>query len=471
MADRQDVDFSIWRERFRALTQTIIETIQHEMFATEVGKPFQCLLKCLHAFGQGQFNFFYDGFGPQEHYRLGLSREFHPNYVFKVILDQMAIDFEVIRRASQQRIFGSNEMRQTLEVADKLAWKALQPVVGPDKLVKRAGMTVMAYFEKSPSIRIIPYAPLALVGFPFTARTVVQDYLTIAHEIGHYVYRHGRLADGKLLPKKLDWRLIEMGCSKWVRKWREEIFADVYGCLVGGPVIALASQDLALQSSLNPYPESAIGDYHIYGELITDDGEHPVAVIRPYICTKTLKAMGMASVADRLNTRWAALPQVEEVTTFPAHYSNTGFGDIEVGLGRMEVEEVVSEVLKLLPDPRSEGWSRWSGGSQRDAEDVEKLYTIFKERLPRLVAGVNVPDTLARDPSDEELARLWQTWLEQEQFFPGFPPALQPPPSPTEIEPGKASKLEYLEQEPRYTWIHILHANGWATKIGNHEGG
>ncbi len=93
------------------------------------------------------------------------------------------------------------------------------------------------------------------------------------------------------------------------------------------------------------------------------------------------------------------------------------------------------------------------------------MYDGFDNRLSTLTANITIPAL-----PDENLTDLWQAWVDAEQFFPGIPPNNQAPPPPTEIEPGKVNKLEHLEDEPRYTWIHVFHAGGWATKIGTHGG-
>ncbi|NJN55367.1 MAG: hypothetical protein HC804_11780 [Anaerolineae bacterium] len=57
--------------------------------------------------------------------------------------------------------------------------------------------------------------------------------------------------------------------------WLEEIFADVYGCLVAGPVMAYDFQELSLDNK----------------DFNEDDGEHPLAAIRPFIYTQVLRTL------------------------------------------------------------------------------------------------------------------------------------------------------------------------------------
>ena len=464
-------DFTIWKDRFEAIDATIDDLLQQSEFTLPEGQPFRGLLERLRAFAQDQFNFFYDGFGAHQTYHLVPSREFHPEYVFKVTLEQVTTDLEFIRRASNQRLSSSETMQQALDTADKLAWLALSPVLGSDGLIQDENIAVISYFEKEPTIRILPYAPVALVGFPLTARLQPRDYLSIAHEIGHYVYRHGRLADGRSIPQVLGWRLLEMGCAQWSRQWKEEIFADVYSCLVAGPLIGLTAQDLARQASITPLLESP-KDYRIYGELTEDNGVHPVGAVRPYIYTTVLRAMDLDDVADKLDANWNNIPRVKEVTEFTPHVFNTGYerDSVDIDYARHEVEETAEEVLNLLPNPHSNVWERWSGDPDEQVENVTELYGSFNDRLPDLVAAVNLPSPSFLNLPTEELSTLWANWVEKAQLFPGFP-AGQPPRSPVAIEPGRAHKLEYVERDPNYTWIKVLHAGGWATKIGNHGQG
>jgi hypothetical protein len=492
------------------------------------------LAECLVEFAEKQFGFFYDGFvgsdldeGRPKHkdFLLNHSREFPPEYVFRVTLDQVAEDLEVIRRAADQR--RSEIVAQSLKKADKLVWSALKPVVGPGKLVddeeppetpkpvtdeKLPKTTVLSYFQKSASIRVVPYAPVALIGIPFAAASVPRDYLAIPHEVGHYVYRHGKVrinGELKSIPQVLGRRLLEqvernqdkeraiLGKELWnqlnpeydpdnpkldppvpspryVRRWKEEIFADVYGCLVGGPIAALSFRDLMLQSSR--YAVIQTPAEYLYGQFTEDDGVHPVPVLRPYVYTMTLRVIdglqhgNLWQWADVLDKQWQAFPQVQEDTEFRTRYAGPAPQYISVAKTLMEVYRVVNEVLNLLPiDDFAK--SRWSG--LEDPEKVDTLYKQFEE------TGVEelINSTVLRPAKLKCSTDLWENWVKQENFFPGIgkPPQETEPGSPDKlipvpIDPGKAQRLEELEQEPRYTWNHIFLAGGWNTK-GNGTSG
>jgi hypothetical protein len=167
----------------------------------------------------------------------------------------------------------------------------------PDKLP-----TAVTYFQKSPDIRVIPYAPVALVGIPYSCQQLPRDLLAVPHEVGHYVFSHGTLgygtADEKPLRKYLLDRLgqivpKESRDYRRLSRWLEETFADVYGACVAGPVMALDFQDLQLHTGRERF--------------ITDDNDHPVPVLRPKIHLQVLRKRdpgGWAAWADVLQRNW-----------------------------------------------------------------------------------------------------------------------------------------------------------------------
>jgi hypothetical protein len=544
------VDMKAWENRRNALWGTTqdqpgaikellrreipfeVEMNERSMSAASESDPdllnLKTLAHCLGNFVEKQFEFFYDGFGEHEKYKLNESLEFPPEYVFKVTLDQAAEDLEVIRRVADQRRF--EEMAKRLKEADKLVWSALKPVIGPGKLVGNEAppeapealkpyekkllpeTNAMSYFQKAASIRVIPYAPVALIGIPFTATMVPRDYLSIPHEVGHYVYRHGKVrvdknghivdrvdkGELKAIPQVLGRKLSEQperdqelerkvlgtilseqaleeqqqkqrleltGSSpRYIRRWKEEIFADVYGCLVGGPVAALSIRDVMLQSSRSRVIETP-GEY-FYGQFTEDDGIHPVPLLRPYVYTVTLRAIDsrdekLSDWADKLDKEWKQLAQIEETTEFRSRFVGAGIQYISVIEALKEVIRVVIEVLELLPESDFKD-ARWSGYNN-EVTTVDGLYSEFEGAGFDKLKGTEL-NSAPLTCSDD----LWEQWMLSEHFFPGFDKGL--PNKSLAIDPGKAQRLEELEQEPRYTWNHVFMASGWATRPHGAQG-
>jgi hypothetical protein len=298
---------TFYEHRRDALLNTLTEMETRYSALPNANEP---QLPTLHAtttrlkkFAEDILNFFNNGFtsGKLE------SKAFPPNNVYSVLLDQIAFDMEVIQRAADQRITsGFPVMKQRLKEADNLAWQALQKAVGANKPLE-PGTTVVTYFQKSPMARVIPYANVALIGIPFTCVDEPRDLLATPHEVGHYVFWHARDTippqDGEgyylyrsLIKQAVDElkALITFGhpeLDTWCYVWLEELFSDVYGSRVSGPVFALTMQDMLANRAM--------------GEFRKSDGDHPVPVLRPFISMKALDVQRFGSgVLDLLQRYW-----------------------------------------------------------------------------------------------------------------------------------------------------------------------
>lgn len=487
MANQQDL--GIWKDRWDSLKGTmeaLVTRYQDPPSPLPRKTTLHSLVRCLQAFAEDQFHFFHDGFGAHDHFILQTSEEYPLEHVLWVVLDQIAHDLEVIQRAAEQRLSG---FATTLDKADKLAWQALQPVVGGSNLVEDGRTTVVTYFHKSPNIRVVPYAPVALIGIPFTCTDVPRDYLATPHEVGHYVFWRGRGVRAALrssLPKE----------RQYCHQWMEETFADVYGCLIAGAVIALDFQDLQLETSKK--------------DFIEHDKAHPSPILRPYIYTKVLAEEGSQSRdwAKQLRRYWTVRrkKRVPEDEFVAANRQPVPIDDAispEVGIPHSQgavkpVDKAISAILERLPDllqdrrrdcqdpeRRSKCWPgeqpvfpelAHEDPSEQELEELaEKLYDHFQANLDTFLSQIESPPELKlaeavsisgimhlipySDLTVEQdgTTKLWKDWVVRERFFGGSPP----PQSPVEIPSGT---LEDLEAEPNSTWIHVLHASGWATK-------
>ncbi len=288
MAERNSLS-DIWQRRWQALDHRLRQTErQLRQSLGEANAPdsppnmLLALLTRLIVFATGQYRFFEDGFTTRRFHDLAELPQYPLDYVFRSIINQSFNDLQVIEWATDQRLRGSDAMRAALHAADQLAYAALEPAIA-GKLLE-ADTAVITYFEKSASIRVIPYANAALIGIPFSCIHTPQDFLAIPHEVGHYVFGRGKLPDGNLR------RLLFAGYDAapprpdYVRGWVEEMAADVYGCLIAGPVIALDFQDLQLEKSPKKF--------------IVDDGEHPAPILRPQVYHKVLYSQGLPGRGD-----------------------------------------------------------------------------------------------------------------------------------------------------------------------------
>lgn len=385
---------------------------------------------CLQAFGGRQFLFFRDGFDPdqQQHRVLEPSVEFPVDYVFNALLQQVSYDMTVIGRAAMDR---AGDEADALAQADQLAQRAIDPAVRAGLIEETA---VLTYTNKSANIRNIPYAPLALIAIPYTALGYKRDLLATAHEVGHQVYRHSRLQrtgfDSILRHEVADGPL-------WLQRWLEEIFADVYGCLIGGPVMALNFQALLLT--------------HERERFINDDGEHPVEPIRPYIYTTVLSEMGFGAAAGQLEERWESVLEQRGVpatfalaTPEPDGSEAAGFED-----AREWVEEVALRILNTVLAPVQDSHSGfWSSSVKIDAlyDEFEAfLDAVPQAPLAELRAAEKDPQIVGVQRDGRPLAntrRLGETvsWLDM-------------------MTGANTRQIVW----PAKVWWHALGAAGWNT--------
>ncbi|MFN8376741.1 MAG: hypothetical protein U0694_28200 [Anaerolineae bacterium] len=258
----------------------------------------------LYEYGTQHFKYFFDLLRTRD--TLSFEDKHHNNelvilkreYVLRQVIERMATDARVISQAIQQRVFYQDStdgqlILDTLAKADKIAYAALQPAV--NKGILSGNWTALTYFMRDAQVRVIPYANVALVGIPLTCTREPRDFLAIPHEVGHSVYWNAHLPGSV---KNKMWRDIEHSVVDtetrepiiWLRKWAEEVFADVYGALVAGPSIGLSFQQLAEES-----------DKH---DFEGDDGHHPTPLLRAQVYFEALQQSGKEAEAIELVKRW-----------------------------------------------------------------------------------------------------------------------------------------------------------------------
>jgi hypothetical protein len=89
--------------------------------------------------------------------------------------------------------------------------------------------------------------PFPVIGVPWNQVLHLPDALAIGHEVGHSVEADFDL--GAALNALIDEALTASGGQQRVaywKAWKSEVFADVYGCLSGGPPFACALADFLL---------------------------------------------------------------------------------------------------------------------------------------------------------------------------------------------------------------------------------
>lgn len=389
--------YAIWRQRWQALQSTIqhhLRRAENNPEPTDRQATLQSLLTSLCHFGKSQVEFFIDGFGPDAKVRLEPSTTYPPTYALRATIDQIAYDLDLIQRAQQQRTKGSSsrDMRETLARADILAYRALEPAI-------RQGLidntTVVTYFQKVVNVRIIPYAPVAFIGLPLSAMTAPRDLLAIPHEVGHYVFRHGRVQTGPLRGSRFDAALASQLAEfpEWARNWLEEIFADVYGAMVAGPIMALGFEELITDDRV--------------ADFVHDDGEHPVAALRLAIYHRVFHKLGCyVPELEGLKARWRT---VTAQLGGPINFVSAGSWEaINLEDAQLLIEEIVDLIMEGDLGQLHADRTLWSAALD-SPEAVADLFQHFDDAVGQLAPTVamHVPDVqLINRGKDEPWLRL-----------------------------------------------------------------
>lgn len=231
---------------------------------------------------------------------------------------KIAADIEIVQRAIVQRVheieddgtYKPSVQASALQVADKLALLSLKPF---QHLLPEKGsrdIVPITFFSYETHIRRVPYCKdVVLVGIRHDQ--ILQEngtkdndspppfeLLTIPHEIGHYVYQRANLKSlqgtvDKILSDEviakptvspdgegeLPFEAVAkaIGLSQTYHKWSEEIFSDICGCIVAGPLVALSLLSILVARSED--------------ENNVADGEHPTGKLRPYILKEILEVL------------------------------------------------------------------------------------------------------------------------------------------------------------------------------------
>ncbi|MFT7584189.1 MAG: hypothetical protein ACI9EW_000604 [Cellvibrionaceae bacterium] len=350
------------------------------------------------------------------HWHAKQYRKYPPINLMREALRRASIDLEIVQRALVQRRRPHargvlSQQTHTLMIMDKLAFKALAPFQHMllDDSHTRQSINPITYFSEHTHIRQIPHTHnVILVGMAYAQisqnESHVNQYLpllldlsggldavfsvdpseepdikaavwpayelmAIPHEVGHFVYHHGKI--GKTEVTVADWTadLVNKKAKKHpYHHWYEELFADVYGCIVAGPLAAMGMQTLLAA-------ESQSGLSH-------DDGEHPAAMFRPFIYSEILRQLTKSkhknlephkfkATANKLDENWWKLLQLRgfvsadlQKNSFSETYfaidSHTGNGSKTMSVSDIldAVRPIINEYIGLLAkniilEPRS----------------------------------------------------------------------------------------------------------------------
>jgi hypothetical protein len=346
-------------------------------------------LRCLAAFAAKQFALLDRGFAAQQ---LEADPNFPPEFLLEATARQVSFDIDVLLRTLGQRNEDDStaQMRATLDLADRLAADAVAPAVR-HRLIEETA--VLTYFQKTPTIRLLPYAPLALIGLDLTAIADPTRLVAVAHEVGHHVYRQMTTNYAANVDAQIAQRAAAPAADAqvptWLLPWAEEVFADVYGVLVAGPIAGLSVQ--AMLAAELP------------GILLQDDADHPLPALRPEIAIAVLRKLAaqggegddrLGQTADLLAQQWQAFLAARAVGD--AFTPAAGGAAVPLAEARVQLHRYVGALLdgELAPLAGEAKAGRWSKGVSKDGV-LDELYEQFDKALSRLGGGP-VPQLAAR---------------------------------------------------------------------------
>jgi hypothetical protein len=273
--------------------------------------------------------------------RLGYFR----NFLLWTYLQKAIQDSHDIRRIAQQRDFyrgrGQNNILQTLQQADQLALEYLKQAMENGLVdIQQQSITPICYFDKTTSINRAPYTQLPLISLPITAINSATDLFAVAHETGHFIYHH---LDPVIAEQIDNFAGLENPDSKYnqpyrpgeayqglkTSAWVEEIFADVFASMVGGPDYDRQFRDFLL-----------LGVALTQEAFEEDDGDHPPIMIRPYALQNPDSDLLWTDILAQLGVNRASLNTAETQLREIAGFMRDTLGVMAKEEGYSELDQV-----------------------------------------------------------------------------------------------------------------------------------
>ncbi len=515
-------DYSRYKKQFDALMRVLnrMDTRYYVLSNAQLHNRRDTILhliRTLRQFAVGQFYFFYHGFsdGKGEYPKLnaaisdGKPVEFPPEHVLASILDQIAADITIIQLAADQRqlvslpgqrdsLLVTNTQLDLLTVGDRLGQMSSWAAVKPERVEDWGVKTVLTYLTDSVKVRIVPYSKVMLLGIPYSCMTDLRKLLSIPHEMGHFLFWYSYMqkrADLKVLDTGWDVRTEDLWLNpreifyKFIKKprtedklatqqtlsWDEEVFADVYSVLVGGPLAILTAMDAALEHSAD-----AFDDLH-------SDDVHPTPLIRPVLMVKALSEMTnppfdriprdlpqVKSVKDSLFDLWEQKLQERQVTTGKQQQIMDWNSSLSSDTDKYPVENLVRTAVRALTyvyqSLDQSSVAQWGLSSKKyqswgTASDLEVLATKMVSEAIDVAPSL---DEVRFEPISDELyledephdrsPELWRKWaIEGKRYFKNMPAS--------EVYAGEfetAMDPKTRPNEPPY-WLPVFGAGGWDT--------
>jgi hypothetical protein len=209
------------------------------------------------------------------------------------------------------------------------------------------------------SARLMKQAPVPVVGVPYFAARHVPDLMVIAHEVGHNVEDDFNLTPA--LNRALEYAVKKASANSkaaW-SAWRDEIFADLWGVLVGG---------LAFVDALVDFLPSEVQAVRRENPASEGWGKYPTTVLRVELLFAALEALGLRAAAK------------ERRREFRARHKQHALAELE-----QDIPGVVGALLDCKPPS-------FVGTSVKDAAGFDAAEELGWTAEIAQVAGGQSPD-------------------------------------------------------------------------------
>lgn len=362
-----------------------------------------------------------------------------PLPVIRECYRHLSNDFEIMQRAILQRQpilddkgnWVAGVLAKELVITDKLAMKALAPF---RHLLPNP--TILTYFSQETHIRHLPFSDqfilVALSHARITATFNEQmkpqadtsekaplptfELLAIPHEIGHYIYDHGKVTVTDPAPEPTPEtgdtpspvtrtvtfaELSNQFQANEYFHWCEELFADLYGCVVAGPLTVLGIQaHLAADSE---------------DRLWIDDGEHPTSVVRPFIMSEMLRVLA-AKEAEKQSSAAPAednAPAPRYRFAQAADSLDANWAEVLTWWG-IEVIDGDKTQAAPLPRPAQIRLPGQPGSPPQKALDVERVISAVRPILAEFATHLLANIALPQEPSTGDALSMAVPWAQDD---------------------------------------------------------
>lgn len=418
----------------QAYWQCLGETLNHVIDSTEKALPsgarderlMRAAFQQLRGFTQGQLRYFLAHPSPAR---------YSSDYALGSLFHRAQQDLALLERAAHQRAWGPLIVQESLARADQLARLALEPA---SRWLDQ-DLIPLTYFSPTPCVRLLPYAPIALIGLPYTGvqamadeRYEPRDLLTLPRAAGAILLGHGALEEYDPL-----YPLPESaGAPAWSRGWTGSVWMDVYACLIAGPLAALYAQDVQLQRSEAEFFQAQV--------------DRPAPLMIPKVYTRVLERMGLSAWSASLYDRWSRHLNREgapRVMRLPAPVTEIALSspcDEVYVLADLAFNALHTLAPEVEPQPTAGPVNWWhaaySGRAAYAPQALEQLYGDFAQQVAQL------PMRAQEGWHGEMPARDWP-----EHFIAQDRRTRQRRHTPAELARLNPAELD---------WLAVLHAGG-----------